>query len=79
MAKRYTTTEIMEALLDFRDATALAFTNLRAEMDARFEQAENSVARRFQQLEDKMNRRFDSVDLRFSAFERRVSALEQRL
>ena len=74
MAKRYTTTEIMEALLDFRDATALAFTNLRAEMNGRFE----AIDRRFEEFEDRMNRRFDSVDLRFDAFERRVSALEQR-
>lgn len=67
MAKRYSSAQIMEALLDFRDATALGFANLRNDMNARFEN-----------LEDKMDRRFDSVDLRFDAFESRVSALEQR-
>ncbi|HET9392695.1 MAG TPA: hypothetical protein VFO29_04105 [Candidatus Rubrimentiphilum sp.] len=67
MANSYTLEDIMTTLIDLRDATALGFANLRAEMSDRFEH-----------LEDKINRRFDSVDLRFDAFERRVSVLEQR-
>lgn len=38
----------------------------------------DGVDRRFDTLEYRLNKRFDSIDLRFDAFEKRVSVLDQR-
>ena len=56
----------MAAIVDLSEAAGHGFASLRADMD-----------RRFEQIEYKMNKRFDSVDLRFDAFERRLHILEQ--
>ena len=60
--------ELLAAILDLRDATALGF----ASVDRRFEETDG----RIDQLRADMNRRFDRVDDRFDAFEHRVAALE---
>ncbi|HEX5275525.1 MAG TPA: hypothetical protein VFW34_09650 [Candidatus Rubrimentiphilum sp.] len=72
MSRRYSTADLMAAIIDLSEATAHGFTAMRAEMDRRFEAAD----RRFESLEYKMNKRFDSMDTRFDAFERRPHILE---
>jgi hypothetical protein len=49
--------------------TTADLTSLRAELRA-------DMGRRFDEFEYKMNKRFDSVDIRFDAFERRLHILE---
>jgi hypothetical protein len=55
----------MAAIVDLSEATAHGLTSLRTDMDGRFDSLEYSI-----------NKRFDSVDLRFDAFERRLQLLE---
>jgi hypothetical protein len=61
MARRYSSAELMDAILDLSNATANGFSRV----DTRFEKLEHSI-----------NKRFDSVDLRFDSFERRLKLLE---
>ncbi len=84
MSRRYTTKDLMAAIVELGEATAHGFASLRAEfrakMDARFEKVDcrfQEIDRRFDSLEYSINKRFDSVDLRFDAFERRLQLLEQ--
>ena len=60
----------MAAIIDLSEATAHGFISLRTELRA-------DMDRRFDEFEHKMNKRFDSVDLRFDAFERRLQILER--
>jgi len=76
MSKRYSTSDLMAAIIDLSEATAHGFSSMRAEFNAELERRFEAVDRRFESLEHKMNKRFDSVDMRFDAFERRVQILE---
>jgi hypothetical protein len=83
MSRRYTTKDLMAAIVDLSEATAHGFASLRnelrSEMDSRFDTMAlrfDAMDRRFEKLEYTMNKRFDSVDLRFDAFERRLHVLE---
>jgi hypothetical protein len=62
MSHRYTTRDLMAAIIQLGEATAHGL---------------EKVDRRFDSLEYRINKRFDSVDLRFDAFERRLHILEQ--
>ena len=80
MSRRYSTADLMAAIVDLSEATAHGFESLRSEMFGRFGEVEGrfeKIDRRFDSLEYRMNKRFDSVDLRFDAFERRLHILEQ--
>ncbi len=84
MSRRYTTKDLMAAIVELSEATAHGFASVRAEfraeMDTRFGEVNSrfeQIDRRFDTLEYRMNKRFDSVDLRFDAFERRLHILEQ--
>ncbi len=70
VSRKYSTEDLMAAILGLSEATAHGFTSLRAELRA-------DMDHRFGEFEHKMNKRFDSVDLRFDAFERRLHTLEQ--
>ncbi len=69
MSRRYSTADLMAAIIDLSEATAHGFDSLRTELRA-------DMDHRFAEFEHKMNKRFDSVDLRFDAFERRLQILE---
>lgn len=71
MKRRYSTAELMEAIIDVSNATAYGFDKLRAELT-------QELDRRFQEAQHAMNKRFDSVDVRFDRIERRLEALEQQ-
>ncbi len=60
----------MGAILDLRDGVGMQFASLAKRVDR--------VERGLDTLRYGMNKRFDSVDLRFDAFERRVNVLDQR-
>jgi len=62
MARKYSSAELVDAILDLSNATANGFSRV----DARFDRLEHSI-----------NKRFDSVDLRFNVFERRLQLLEK--
>lgn len=56
-----TTTELLAAIIDLKNATEYGLISLEARMNARFEQVDH----RFEDFEYRMNRRFDRVDERF--------------
>jgi hypothetical protein len=62
MSRRYSTADVMAAIIDLSEATAHGFTSQRTYIDHRFDE-----------FEHKINKRFDSVDNRFDTFERRLS------
>jgi len=67
----------MAAIDNLAKATAQGF----ADVDIRFNwlaNEMNGMNGRFEKLEYSMNKRFDSVDLRFDAFDRRLQILEAR-
>lgn len=62
MAQEYSSSELMAAIVDLRDATGAALNSLRSEMNHRFEA-----------LRHEMNKRFDTVDDRFDSLEHRIA------
>ena len=74
MAQKYSSGELMAAILDLRDGLGDRIDELGSEVKALRDDAERGLER----LRYDMNKRFDSVDLRFDVFERRVNLLEQR-
>jgi len=74
MDQQYSSADLMTAIKDLQEATATGFSAV----DQRFVDLESRMNGRFEALEYKLIKRFDSVDLRFDAFERRVVAVEQR-
>lgn len=66
----------MAAIVDLSEATAHGFDSLRNELSSEITGLRAEMDARFETLEHKMNKRFDSVDLRFDAFERRLHVLE---
>ncbi len=76
-----TTTELLPAIIDLKNATEYGFIALEGRMNARFEDVDRRfehVDRRFDDLEYRMNRRFDRVDERFDELGDRVRVLESR-
>ena len=74
MAQEYSSGELMAAILDLRDGLGDRIDELGSEVKALRGDAERGLER----LRYDMNKRFDSVDLRFDVFEKRVNFLEQR-
>ena len=63
--------EILAAMLEFRDAVGMGF----ARVDARIDGLES----RFDELESRIDKRFDRVDRHLSRLDDSVTAIEARL
>lgn len=66
--------EILDALLDFRDAVGMRFDQSRAEMNARFDQVDarfDRLDRRVTNLETRVDDGFTRIDERFAKLEAR--------
>lgn len=76
MSRRYSTADLMAAIVDLRDATAHGFASVDRRFDALRAELRSEMDIRFESFEHKMSKRFDSHDLRFDALERRLQHLE---
>ena len=74
MAKRVTTDELMEVLIDFRDAVAKKFEKIERKLlehDRHFVDIERKLSEH--------DRRFDAIDRRFGRLETRIEEIEQKI
>ncbi len=81
MSRRYTTAELMAAIMNLRQITLQGFAGLSGDMHrgyAKMDGCFESMDAGFESLEETMNRRFDALEMRFDAFERRTQILERR-
>ena len=77
MRQKYSSADLMAAILDLRDGLGERIDSL----DSGLSEVRSDIKRLdhgFEMLRYDMNRRFDSVDLRFDVFEKRLGLLEQR-
>lgn len=75
---KYSTDDVMAALLMFRDATADQFTRV----DRRFEAMQDQMNRRFDRVDDRFDRvdeRFDRMDTRFDRMDERLDRIDVRV
>lgn len=81
MRQKYSSAELVAAILDLRDGLGERVNSLcfsMGELRSDVKTLRGDMARGLEGLRYDMNRRFDSVDLRFDAFEKRLNLLEQR-
>ncbi len=81
MRQKYSSAELMAAILDLRDGLGERIDSIDARLNGLGSELRSDIKRLdrgFEMLRYDMNRRFDSVDLRFDVFEKRLNILEQR-
>ncbi len=75
----HTLRDVMEAVIQVRDAAAISTTRLEAKIDnleTKLDSDIGSVRNEIGSLRSEMNRRFDRVDVRFDEVNGRLTALE---
>jgi hypothetical protein len=72
----YTLRDVMEAVIEVRDAAAISTTRLEAKIDNLETKLDTKIDSEIGSLRREMNRRFDRVDVRFDEVNGRLTALE---